>query len=94
MVGKPHSAIAPDHNPWPNVVTGPGPSYDRNQPERPLSHPPLILVLMKTTQLHLVSNPPSWKLDDQTRDIGRKGLAQARAALQADYKAQSKPVAA
>ena len=49
---------------------------------------------MKTTQLYLVSDPPSWKLDDQTKELGRKGLAQARAALQANYKAQSKPVAA
>jgi hypothetical protein len=39
-------------------------------------------------QLHLLSNEEaagraSWRLDSQTRAIGRRGLAQARAALRA-----------
>jgi hypothetical protein len=39
-------------------------------------------------QLHLLSNDEadgraSWRLDTQTRAIGRRGLAQARAALRA-----------
>ncbi len=94
MVGKPHSVIAVDHIAWPHVARSRDDSQDRNQLERPLSHPLLILVLMNATQLHLVSNPPTWKLDDQTRDIGRKGLAQARAALQASHTPQPTPVAA
>ena len=33
-------------------------------------------------QLVLIDEPaPEWRLDDETRDVGRRGLAQARAAL-------------
>lgn len=34
-------------------------------------------------QLTLLENPPSWRLDDHTRAVGRRGLAEARASLQA-----------
>jgi hypothetical protein len=36
-------------------------------------------------QLHLLTNQPeaAWRLDPKTRAIGQRGLAQARAALQA-----------
>jgi hypothetical protein len=35
------------------------------------------------TQLVLIDeSSPNWRLDDKTREAGRKGLAQARAALQ------------
>jgi hypothetical protein len=35
-----------------------------------------------TTQLRLLDpSPVSWKLDERTKEIGRRGLAQARAAL-------------
>ena len=34
-------------------------------------------------QLALLDTPPEWHIDDQTREVGRKGLAQARAALAA-----------
>ncbi len=34
------------------------------------------------TQLTLLEAPASsWRLDDKTREVGRKGLAEARAAL-------------
>ena len=37
-----------------------------------------------STQLVLpVSTSPNWKLDRQTREIGRRGIAEARAALRA-----------
>ncbi|MFZ6004803.1 MAG: hypothetical protein ACOYXM_12830 [Actinomycetota bacterium] len=36
-----------------------------------------------TRQLTLLEVPPSWRLDDPTREAGRKGIAQARASLQA-----------
>jgi hypothetical protein len=37
-------------------------------------------------QLPLIdSGPRSWKLDRRTREIGRRGVAQARAALQAAH---------
>jgi hypothetical protein len=33
------------------------------------------------THLPLADNGAEWKLDDRTREIGRRGLAEARAAL-------------
>ena len=46
-----------------------------------VSHPPLILRIMK--QLVLIDPPQRtpWKLDKKTIETGRKGLAQAREAL-------------
>lgn len=32
-------------------------------------------------QLALLETPADWKLDDRTREIGRRGVAEARAAL-------------
>lgn len=57
-----------------------------------LSHPFGILITMKHAQLHLTNLDPEpdpnldidealWKLDERTIRIGRRGLAQARAAL-------------
>jgi len=45
----------------------------------PLTHtqPELLLISDETT------NVRRWKLDDQTREIGRKGIADARAVLSA-----------
>ncbi|MEO7428324.1 MAG: hypothetical protein ABIY48_02975 [Acidimicrobiales bacterium] len=34
-------------------------------------------------QLTLLEVPPSWRLDDSIREAGRKGIAAARASLQA-----------
>jgi hypothetical protein len=34
-------------------------------------------------QLTLLETPPSWRLDDHTRAVGRRGVAEARASLQA-----------
>jgi hypothetical protein len=34
-------------------------------------------------QLTLLETPPSWRLDDHTRAVGRRGVAAARASLQA-----------
>jgi hypothetical protein len=36
-----------------------------------------------TRQLSLLETPPSWRLDDATREVGRRGVAAARASLQA-----------
>ena len=33
-------------------------------------------------QLALLEAPPDWRIDERTKEIGRRGLAQARAALQ------------
>ncbi len=33
-------------------------------------------------QLALLDAPPDWRIDERTKEIGRRGLAQARAALQ------------
>ncbi|WP_419923576.1 hypothetical protein [Candidatus Poriferisocius sp.] len=32
-------------------------------------------------QLTLLDAPPDWRIDERTKEIGRRGLAQARAAL-------------
>jgi hypothetical protein len=32
-------------------------------------------------QLTLIDSPPSWQLDEQTREVGRHGIEMARAAL-------------
>lgn len=32
-------------------------------------------------QLTLLEAPPDWRIDERTKEIGRRGLAQARAAL-------------
>ena len=36
-----------------------------------------------TRQLSLLETQPGWRLDDATREAGRRGVAQARASLQA-----------
>ena len=33
-------------------------------------------------QIALLEAPPDWRIDERTKEIGRRGLAQARAALQ------------
>lgn len=70
----------------------------RQSNEITMSHPLFILIPMTTKtrptdkatqpQLLLVSNSSttatgSWVLDEETRETGRRGLAKARAALQA-----------
>ena len=46
-----------------------------------LSHPLFILGDM-TRQLVLIEDAKSdWRLDERTREVGRKGVAQAREAL-------------
>lgn len=46
-------------------------------------NPHTVEATLEQGQLVLVVDRPSpnWKLDDKTREIGRKGVAQARAAL-------------
>jgi hypothetical protein len=39
-------------------------------------------------QLALLETPTDWKLDDRTRETGRQGLAEARAALRQAARAQ------
>jgi hypothetical protein len=34
-----------------------------------------------TTQLHLLNTEPEWKIPEATKEIGRRGLAEARAVL-------------
>jgi hypothetical protein len=42
-------------------------------------------------QLALLETPPSWRLDDHTRAVGRRGVAAARASLQAALAAHDEP---
>ena len=41
-------------------------------------------------QLTLLDTPPAWRIDEATKAVGRKGLAEARASLQAARAAQAK----
>ena len=34
-----------------------------------------------TKQLTLIDTPSEWQIDDRTREVGRRGIAAARAAL-------------
>jgi hypothetical protein len=47
-----------------------------------LSHPLVILISM-SNQLTLIEFPAGWQLDERTREVGRRDLAAARAALSA-----------
>ncbi len=40
-------------------------------------------------QLTLLDTPPAWRLDEATKAVGRKGIAEARASLQAALKHDS-----
>lgn len=47
-----------------------------------MSHPLAIVIPMAHAQLHLLDfSDELWKLDERTIKVGRKGLANARAAL-------------
>ncbi len=37
--------------------------------------------MTKNAQLTLIDTPRTWKLDERTREVGREGIARARAAL-------------
>ena len=39
--------------------------------------------MTENAQLTLIDTPRSWRLDERTREVGREGIARARAALQA-----------
>lgn len=53
-----------------------------------LSHPPAILVNMNDQLVLLEDDERQWQLDERTRELGRRGVAQAREALrQADRRA-------
>ncbi len=39
-------------------------------------------------QLSLLDTPPAWRIDDATREAGRRGIAAARASLQAALAAE------
>jgi hypothetical protein len=46
-----------------------------------LSHPLFILVDMARQLVLLDDERTDWKLDDRTRELGRRGVAEARKAL-------------
>jgi hypothetical protein len=39
-------------------------------------------------QLTLLDTPPVWRIDETTREVGRRGIAAARASLQAAIASQ------
>ena len=48
-----------------------------------LSHPPSTLVPMARQLDLLPPVEPDWRIDDEYREAGRRGIAKARAALEA-----------
>jgi hypothetical protein len=42
-----------------------------------------------TRQLTLLESPPAWRIDEPTREAGRRGVADARAALRAALAARA-----
>ena len=45
-------------------------------------------------QLTLLDSPPAWRIDEATREVGRRGVAEARATLQAAIAARRSAEAA
>jgi len=45
-------------------------------------------------QLTLLYSPPAWRIDEATREAGRRGIAEARATLQAAAIAAQPPAGA
>ncbi len=43
------------------------------------------MVHMASAQLELISSHPNWKLDRETIEVGRAGIAKARAVLEEAY---------
>lgn len=48
-----------------------------------MSHPAARMHTMQRQLTLLTRGDGSWRLDEETREVGRKGVAEARAALQA-----------
>lgn len=44
-------------------------------------------------QLTLLDTPPAWRIDEATREVGRRGIAEARASLRAAMAAGRSPEA-
>jgi hypothetical protein len=45
-------------------------------------------------QLTLLDTPPAWRIDEATREVGRRGVAEARASLEAALAARRSAEAA
>ncbi len=43
----------------------------------------------RNAQLSLIETPRAWRIDNHTREVGREGIARARAALRAGRQARS-----
>ena len=47
--------------------------------------------MTKNAQLTLIDTPRAWQLDERTREVGREGIARARAALRAGPRTAGRP---
>jgi hypothetical protein len=45
-------------------------------------------MMCMARQLTLLETPPVWRIDESTREVGRRGIAEARATLQAALAAE------
>ncbi len=80
---------------WP--LKGDLPALFHNLPVKAasLSHRLFIMVHMASAQLQLISSHTNWKLDRETIEVGRAGIAKARAALElAHERAEARTVTA
>lgn len=59
-----------------------------------LSHPPVMVETMNDQLRLLQPDEPPWRLDEHTRQVGRQGLRQARAALHRTVADPAEPAAA
>lgn len=51
------------------------------------------MVFVDKNQLQLIETPSNWRLDDETKEIGREGLAQARSILRATRALEASTIA-
>jgi hypothetical protein len=54
--------------------------FDTSLIRSKLSHPPEMMDAM-ATQLNLLGQEDDWRLDERTREAGRRGVAEARRIL-------------
>jgi hypothetical protein len=64
-------------------------NFSLTAPHRALFVTPRPDTAPMTKQLTLIDTQPNWRLDEKTRRVGRRGIAEARAALAAGRRSRS-----
>jgi hypothetical protein len=80
-VPKPAVSMEPPQLPRVNRSASPARATVRSRPARP-SHPhAMINSMARQLALHLETSDDDWRLDEHTREAGRRGVAEARRVL-------------